>query len=184
MKEISISELCSLKKQAPGTQFVDVRSPSEYASGHIPSAVSVPLEEIEARQGDLNAEQPVVLICKSGTRACIAEGYLRESGRNISVLRGGTDGWVRAGLPLVVNAKTRLSLERQVRFAAGILLLSAVVLSVTIYAPMIYLAGLVGAGLTFAGATDYCPMGILLGKMRWNRARKRDLRRAGASAGI
>jgi hypothetical protein len=76
---------------------------------------------------------------------------------------------VRAGLPLVRSAKTRWSLERQVRSGAGLLVLTGVGLGVAVSAWWYLLAGFVGAGLTFAGATDICGMGMLLGKMPWNR---------------
>jgi hypothetical protein len=75
-------------------------------------------------------------------------------------------------LPLVVSAKSRWALERQVRLAAGLLLLSSVVLALTVYPPMVYLAGFVALGLTGAGLTDFCPMALLLAKMPWNRASK------------
>jgi hypothetical protein len=84
------------------------------------------------------------------------------------VLQGGTDAWAKAGLPLVVSAKSRWALERQVRLAAGLLVLSSVVVSLTVYPPMVFLAGLVGLGLAGAGLTDFCPMAILLAKMPWN----------------
>lgn len=172
MREIQVPELSALGKEARvAHQLVDVRSPSEFATGHVPGATNIPLEEIEQRQDDLSQEQPVVLICKSGTRAGIAAEFLSGKRGNLTVLRGGTEAWAKAGLPLVVSAKTRWSLERQVRLAAGLLVLTGVVLSLTLYAPMVYLAGLVGLGLAGAGLTDFCPMGILLAKMPWNKAK-------------
>jgi rhodanese-related sulfurtransferase len=172
MREIGVSQLSSVGKQGGATQLVDVRSAGEFAAGHVPGAMNIPLEEIERRLGDLNAEQTLVLICKSGTRAGIATEFLKDKRANLVVLQGGTEAWVKAGLPLVVSAKSRWAPERQVRLVAGLLLLSSVVLSLTVYPPMVYLAGFVGLGLTGAGLTDFCPMAILLAKMPWNRARK------------
>jgi rhodanese-related sulfurtransferase len=150
---------------------VDVRSPSEFAAGHLPGAVNIPMEQIEARLNDLRPDLPLVLICKSGKRARLVAGYLQPCRQDVAVLDGGTDAWGKAGLPLVVNVKTRWALERQVRLAAGLLVLTGAVLAVTANLHWLYLSGFIGLGLTFAGITDFCPMGVLLCKMPWNSAR-------------
>jgi rhodanese-related sulfurtransferase len=183
MQQIEVSQLRSVCEQAGVAQLVDVRSASEFAAGHVPGAVNIPLEEIERRLGDLNAVETLVLICKSGTRAGIAAEFLKDKRGNLAVLQGGTEAWTKAGLPVVVSAKSRWALERQVRLAAGLLVLSSVVLSLTVYAPTVYLAGLVGLGLTGAGLTDFCPMAILLAKMPWNRAAKSDAASCSLQAG-
>jgi rhodanese-related sulfurtransferase len=172
MREIEVSQLSTVCEQGGAAQLVDVRSGGEFAAGHVPGAVNIPLEEIERRLGDLDAEQTLVLICKGGTRAGIAAEFLKDKRGDVAVLQGGTEAWAKAGLPLVVSAKSRWALERQVRLAAGLLVLISVVLSLTVYPSMLYLAGFVGLGLTGAGLTDFCPMAILLAKMPWNRASK------------
>jgi len=106
------------------TLLVDVRSGSEFASGHIPGAVNIPMDQIEARLQDLGAEVPIVLVCQSGKRAGITAGLLEPCQRQISVLEGGTKAWIRAGFPVVASVKTRWSLERQVRLGAGMLVLT------------------------------------------------------------
>ena len=168
MKRITARELAA-ERGLHSAQWVDVRSASEYAAGHVPGAVNIPLEQIEARLDDLGAERPVVLICQGGQRAAVAGGLLAPHLENMAVLEGGTKAWAEAGLPLVVNARTRWSLERQVRLGAGVLVLTGVLLAVLVNPAWVYLAGFAGLGLTFAGATDFCAMGILLGKMPWNR---------------
>jgi hypothetical protein len=60
-------------------------------------------------------------------------------------------------------------LERQVRFAAGLLVLTGVLLSIFVHSYFIGLAGFVGAGLVFAAVTDTCAMGMFLLKMPWNK---------------
>jgi hypothetical protein len=84
-------------------------------------------------------------------------------------MEGGTDAWIKAGLAVVVNAKTRWSLERQVRLAAGLLALTGAALALVVDIRWVLLAGFIGLGLSFAGLTDFCPMGLLLAKMPWNR---------------
>jgi hypothetical protein len=61
-----------------------------------------------------------------------------------------------------------ISLERQVRIAAGFIVLSGVLLAHFVNPAFIWLSGFIGAGLMFAGATDWCGMGMLIAKMPWN----------------
>ena len=82
---------------------------------------------------------------------------------------GGTNAWVEAGLP-VERGKQTISLERQVRIAAGLLVLTGAALAFFVHPYLIGLSAFVGAGLVFAGVTDTCGMGLLLARMPWNRA--------------
>jgi rhodanese-related sulfurtransferase len=145
-----------------------VRSASEFSAGHIPGAVNIPMDQIEGRLDDLRPGAPLVLICQSGKRARMTAGLLEPCQREMGVLEGGTEAWVRAGLPVVASVKTRWSLERQVRLGAGMLVLTGVVLALTVNAYWLFLSAFVGAGLTFAGLTDVCPMAEILAKMPWN----------------
>jgi rhodanese-related sulfurtransferase len=163
---VGISDLQDERRGA--TQLVDVRSHSEFAAGHIPGAVNIPLDQIEARLADLSDALPIILICQSGKRARMAAALLQPCGRQFSVLEGGTNAWVEADLPLVASVKTRWSLERQVRLGAGLLVISGVALSRVLSPHWFYLSGFVGLGLTFAGLTDICPMAQILAGMPWN----------------
>ena len=151
-----------------GAQLVDVRSSSEFASGHIPGAVNIPMDQIEARLEDLRPGAPLVLVCQSGKRARITAGLLEPCQRPTVVLEGGTSAWIQAGLPIVSNVKTRWSLERQVRLGAGLLVLTGSVLALTVNPYWLFLSAFIGLGLTFAGLTDICPMAVILEKMPWN----------------
>ena len=173
----------STKSRSKSFQLVDVRSSSEYASGHIPGAVNIPMDQIESRIPDLEHDVSIVLICQSGKRARMVAGLLEPCGKDLQVLEGGTAAWAKAGLPIVASAKTRWSLERQVRLGAGLLVLAGVILGLTANANWIYLSGFVGLGLTFAGLTDFCPMAILLALLPWNRSRHCDAGAGTADAG-
>jgi hypothetical protein len=81
-------------------------------------------------------------------------------------IEGGTLACVEAGLP-VVRGKKAISLERQVRIAAGSLVLLGAALSF-VHLAFIGLSAFVGAGLVFAGITDTCGMGMMLARMPWN----------------
>ncbi|MFZ0797117.1 MAG: rhodanese-like domain-containing protein [Terriglobales bacterium] len=155
-------------QSSPQALLVDVRSGSEFASGHIPGTVNIPMDQIEARLDDLNRDLPIVLICQSGKRAHMTAGLLEPCQRQISILEGGTRAWIEAGLPVVASVKTRWSLERQVRLGAGVLVLAGAVLALTANPLWVFLCGFVGLGLSFAGLTDICAMGIILEKMPWN----------------
>jgi rhodanese-related sulfurtransferase len=166
---ISVPGFAELKTGLERFSLIDVRSPSEYATGHIPGAVNMPMEQVQSRLPDLEGEDAIVLVCQSGQRARMVAGLLEPCGKRLRILEGGTSAWVKAGLPVVATSVTRWSLERQVRFAAGLLVLTGIVLALTVSFYWIYLAGFVGLGLIFSGVSGLCPMGSLLGLMPWNR---------------
>jgi rhodanese-related sulfurtransferase len=154
-------------------QALDVRSAAEFATGHVPGATNIPMEQVESRMQDL-PPGPLVLICESGKRAEIVAGWLAGR-REVTLLEGGTRAWRNAGYPLVECAPCRWTLERQVRLIAGSIVLAATLLAVLINPRWVYLAMLVGAGLAFAGASNICGMAILLAKMPWNSEGKAKL---------
>lgn len=164
---ITVAELRA-RPPAPNL-LVDVRSGSEFAAGHIPTAVNTPIDQIEARLEDLNIELPITLVCQTGTRARMTANLLESCQRQITILEGGTKAWIEAGMPVVASVKTRWSLERQVRLGAGTLVLIAAILALAVNPLWILLCGFVGLGLTFAGLTDICAMAIILEKLPWNR---------------
>ena len=66
---------------AAGARLVDVRSPGEFASGHLPGAVNIPVGELASRTGEVGAkDRPVVLYCRSGARSASAAGLLKRAG--------------------------------------------------------------------------------------------------------
>jgi hypothetical protein len=87
----------------------------------------------------------------------------------VIVVEGGTDGWVRAGCPVERSDRKTISLERQVRIGAGLLVLLGVAMGFGLHAGYFALSAFVGAGLVVAGITDWCGMGMLLARMPWNR---------------
>lgn len=155
------------KELAAGeVRLIDVRTPLEYGEVHIEGAESMPLDRLRAEA--VKGEE-CVLVCRSGKRAEQAFGKLREAGcEGLRVLEGGMTAWQDAGLPVERGGKV-VSLERQVRIAAGLLVLLGVILGTWVHAGFYGLAAFVGAGLTFAGITDWCGMGLLLAKAPWNR---------------
>lgn len=168
---ISIAELRDRMSAGLQPVLVDVRTPGEFARVHAPGAQSVPLDRFVARRAVecRSSDGWLYVICHSGTRAAMACQQLADAGvQNVLVVEGGMQAWQAAGLPVNVGSGGVISLERQVRIAAGSLVLIGCVLAWLVKPQFILLSAFVGAGLIFAGITDICGMGILLGKLPWN----------------
>ena len=155
--------------------FVDVRSPAEFESVHAVGAELYPLDALDpkrvAAELGISVQAPVILLCASGNRARkAAEKFHAEGIAHCLVVEGGTKAWEAAGLP-VVRGKGAISIERQVRIGAGMMVLLGVLLGSWVDPLWFFLSGLVGAGLIFAGITDWCGMGMLLAKMPWNQTK-------------
>lgn len=148
-------------------ELIDVRTPAEYGELHAADARNVPLDRLDA--GAVSPEGPVYVICRSGGRGKLACEKLMAAGvANVVNVEGGTAAWEAAGLP-VVRGKKAMSLERQVRIAAGSLVLLGGILALAVHPYLVGLSIFVGAGLVFAGVTDTCGMGMMLARMPWNR---------------
>jgi rhodanese-related sulfurtransferase len=154
-------------------EIIDVRTPAEFAAVHADGARLIPLDTLDpkaimrARNG--SADEPLYVICQSGARAAQAVKRFRSAGfDNVFSIEGGTAAWERAGLPVVRGPKQIMSLERQVRIAAGLLVLAGGVLGWHVHPAFHALSAFVGAGLLFAGVSNWCGIGLLLAKMPWN----------------
>lgn len=168
---VGVAEARQLIESNADTLVVDVRTPGEFETVHIEGAINLPLDQVDAHLQRIVADAGgrMVLICQSGQRARQAQEKLASAGlAEVSVLDGGMGSWVEAGAP-VKRGRQRWSLERQVRLAAGLLVLLSIVLS--IWAPEArFVAGFIGAGLTFAAFTNTCAMGMLLSRLPYNQA--------------
>jgi len=65
---------------AEGATLLDVRTPGEFAEGHAPGAKNIPVDQVEARSGELDKSRPVVTYCAAGARSRQAASMLRERG--------------------------------------------------------------------------------------------------------
>lgn len=156
--------------------ILDVRTSAEVKASSLPDCLHIPLHELSAER--LQAElantgkdgKVIYLLCQAGKRAQMAADQL--SGKldaELVVIDGGMNAVKAARIPLAAATGTSISLERQVRIAAGLLVLIGVVLGSTVSPAFYVLSGFVGAGLIFAGVTDTCMMGMLIARMPWNR---------------
>ena len=81
-------------------QLIDVRTPQEFAGGHIAGAVNIPVEELAGRIGEVTQDQPVVVYCRSGNRSAQAAQILDQAGFAPVYDLGGVIAWQQAGYPL------------------------------------------------------------------------------------
>lgn len=174
MNTILPQQLYQSFQRGEPVELIDVRTPAEFRTAHIPFARNVPLDRLDAtdlcRDHDRNPRQPLYVVCQAGTRGQKACAAIEAAGLDCVVnVEGGTAAWIAVGLP-VERGKQTISLERQVRIAAGLLVLVGSALGYFVHPYFIGLAAFVGAGLTFAGITDTCGMGMMLAKMPWNQA--------------
>lgn len=87
--------------EAAYSQFIDVRTPEEYATGHAYRARNIPLDTLTANLDKLEKNEPVYLICRSGSRSKKAAQILVENGFPQAIsIAGGTEAWKSAGLPM------------------------------------------------------------------------------------
>ena len=170
------ADLARLRAEYPNTRLLDVRTPGEFDSQHIDGAYNVPLDTLGEHGAEIRGvTDPVILVCRSGQRARKAEEALRTTGMtNLHVLDGGMAAWIAAGLP-VREGTRRMSLERQVRIAAGALAATGGILGVFVNPLFAVLPALVGSGLVFSGVTDTCAMGTLLALLPHNRPASCDV---------
>jgi rhodanese-related sulfurtransferase len=173
---ISPSELNTRLKRGEPVELIDVRTPAEFREVHVQGAQNVPLDQLDPpaiankRHGKT---APLFVICHTGGRAAKAIEQLAAAGaQNLINVEGGTLACDQAGLPVTRGKKT-MSLERQVRIAAGSLVFIGAALSQWVHPYCIGLPAFVGAGLVFAGLTDTCAMGMLIAKMPWNQVKTR-----------
>ncbi|MDT0344407.1 rhodanese-like domain-containing protein [Streptomyces litchfieldiae] len=158
---------------------VDVRTPGEYASGHLPGAHNVPLADLDqaldvlkiaAGRGDL------LMVCASGARSAQACERLAAHGVAAATLTGGTEAWARLGhdIERAAEARATWAMERQVRFAAGSLVLTGLLAGRRWGVARWISAGIAG-GLIFSAVTNTCGMAHVLARLPHNRLAATDL---------
>ncbi|MGV9313502.1 rhodanese-like domain-containing protein [Streptomyces sp. NPDC003691] len=170
---------------------IDVRTPGEYASGHVPGAVNIPLDRVRQALPEIAGAAgrgEVLVVCASGARSGSACALLAGQGVRAASLEGGTRAWERQGHPLerptaggpgaCAVPKGGWAMERQVRFTAGVLVLLGTVLGAVLHPAWLLLSGGIAGGLVFSALTDTCGMAAMLAKLPHNRPARADLETA------
>ncbi len=166
--------------------ILDVRTAMEHDEKRLGADhAHVPLDELKpsefmAQQG-LDKNATINLLCRSGKRAAqAAQKFIAEGFPNVRVIEGGIEACEQCGHKIegllaekisACCAGAPLSLERQVRIAAGLLIASGAFLGLTVNSLFTFLPLFVGCGLIFAGVTDRCGLALLLTKAPWNKPR-------------
>lgn len=102
VQEISVNDLVDLVES--GSLVIDVREPDEYASGHIPGAILVPLSTVLQNSSEFLSEDTVFVVCRSGGRSMQACELLHDNGIvNVVNVAGGTMGWISLGNEVVTG---------------------------------------------------------------------------------
>jgi rhodanese-related sulfurtransferase len=174
---IDPADLRALMDSATPPCVLDVRTPGEFDTVHMPGVYNVPLDLLREHRDEIlsHLDQDVVLVCRSGQRAAQAEETLRRAGlTNVHILDGGITAWEAKGFAVSRGAQ-RWDLERQVRLVAGVIVALSVLASIVIPGAK-WVAFAIGAGLAFAALTNTCAMGMLLARLPYNRGATCDLR--------
>ncbi|MBD0693044.1 rhodanese-like domain-containing protein [Streptomyces sp. CBMA123] len=164
-----------LKPRLGQLTLIDVRSPGEYARGHIPGARNIPLDQLDRALPALRTaagKNELAVVCAAGQRARSACAQLADAGITALVVTGGTNAWTGAGHPVdqVAGARPVWAMDRQVRLAAGSLVLLGLLADHARPGARWLSAG-VGGALVVSALTDSCTMAALLGKLPYNRPR-------------
>ncbi|MDA9983748.1 rhodanese-like domain-containing protein [Porticoccaceae bacterium] len=166
------------QKQSPESQLlvIDVRTHAEVNSESLADCVHFPLQELDSaavkaylEQQGHDSSQPVYLLCASGQRAAKASEQLQgDLDHQLVIVEGGMNALKQLGIDIAKGSGNIISLERQVRIAAGSLVVIGVILGFAVNPGFYGLSAFVGAGLVFAGVTDSCGMAMVLARMPWN----------------
>lgn len=160
---------------------IDVRTPGEYAGGHLPGALNIPLDQIPRALPDIRhaaGRGDVLVVCASGARSENACRILAENGVTAATLSGGTGAWAADGHELhhpQGAARATWGMERQVRLTAGAIVLLGLLLGLVVHPAFQLISAGIAGGLVFSALTNTCGMAAMLAKLPHNRPRAADL---------
>lgn len=169
------------RTRLPELTVIDVRTPAEYASGHLPGALNIPLDDLRRALPaleDAASRGGLLVVCASGNRSGNACRVLAEHGITAANLTGGTGAWAADGHELhrpEGTARTVWGMERQVRFTAGSIVLLGLVLGAVVHPAFQLLSAGIAGGLVYSALSNTCGMALVLGKLPFNRPRGTDL---------
>ncbi|MFF2191342.1 rhodanese-like domain-containing protein [Streptomyces sp. NPDC058157] len=159
---------------------LDVRTPGEYATGHLPGALNIPLDHLGRALSDIRAAArrgELLVVCASGARSLSACRSLAAHGIATATLTGGTAAWTAGGHALHRPEGARRptwDMERQVRLSAGAVVLTGLALGRLRPSFRLASAGVAG-GLVYSALTNTCGMAALLARLPHNRPHRGDL---------
>lgn len=155
-----------------GALLVDIREADEHARENISGARLAPLSRLDQTDLAIPEGQRVIFHCRSGARTQGNATRLAATAGGASeafILEGGLDAWKKAGLPVAVDRRQPLELQRQVQIGAGSMAFLGTMLGLLVSSWFFAIPAFVGAGLTVAGVTGFCGLARILRKAPWNR---------------
>ena len=99
IEQVSVADL-KAAIEAGGRTVIDVREHFEYAAGHVPGAVHIPMHTIPVRTDEIPTTGDVYAICESGNRSWQVAAFLAQRGITVKNVHGGTGTWRMAGYPI------------------------------------------------------------------------------------
>jgi rhodanese-related sulfurtransferase len=100
LKRADVDVAALAEARQAGSTIVDVRTPEEFAAGHVPGAVNVPVDSVHPDNPFFSAlpkDKPIYLVCHSGSRSARAADALAAGGFQANNVLGGTEAWIAAG---------------------------------------------------------------------------------------
>ncbi len=166
----AFKEVIHAEAHNPSVDFINVCTPTEYNEKHISGVRNVPFDEIAGRVNEFTGKQTIYVHCRSGNRSQKAIDLMKSLGVKAELVNvsGGLLAWGKAGFA-TVSLTNRMPIMQQTLLAAGALVLTGYLLSLSVHPAFIYVSVAVGAGLAFAGLTGWCGMSYALAKLPWNK---------------
>lgn len=175
---ITVEQFAPISRQG-GFDLIDVRTPDEFYELHAVGALMMPLDGLNPRaimesRGD-RAGEPLYIICRSGSRSILACGLFEKAGfTNVISIEGGTQAWQAAGLPVNRGLRRPISIDRQIRLAAG--LCTCLGSLAAAWQPWcLLLPGLTGAAMAWAAWKNSRFLVRIFAKLPWNTGRAGQL---------
>lgn len=153
--------------------YVDVREQDEFRKIQIPGSLNIPLSEIKKTKlyAPLLEDKDVVLVCRSGARAKMAQPEFESCGLACSLYPGGIQAWEREGREVHVQSVSGISIFRQVQIVVGFAVFVLAMLGYFLDSKFGFVAGIIGLALFSAGLFGFCLLATLLSKMPWNKVK-------------
>lgn len=169
---ISPKDANALASRETNVVLLDVRTPAEFSEVHIENSVNIPQDMLAKKIEELRQSgRTYIVYCRAGHRSLAATNMMMQAGiSSVKMMEGGIERWQKDRLA-VVKGKKVISLEGQVRIAAGFLMLLGIVLAGFVHTAFILISIFVACGLIFAGLTNTCMMGKLLMKLPYNKCK-------------
>jgi rhodanese-related sulfurtransferase len=170
--KIKYSKITLKEASNKNSSIIDVRNPNEYQFCHIKNSSNIPLSTLESNINLLDKEKEYVLLCQSGVRSQKALLIFENAGfKKVNNIEGGMNACINEAPPECIirkNDNNVWEMERQVRFAAGLMVASGVFLSF-VNPIFLFLSGGVGVGLMYSGVSNTCAMAKVLAQLPWNK---------------